>query len=105
MTKRGLGMMIVLYLFTFGIYPIIWWCKFQQELKNTTGEGFNWLGHLLMTMFTFGIYAIYWYYAAGKRLAKAGAEDRAVIYLVVALVGFAWVQPFVMQDQANKLAV
>jgi hypothetical protein len=103
MTKRSIGMMIVLFLFTFGIYPIYWIIKFQVELKKETNEGFNGLGHFLMLIFTFGIYAVYWQYAAGKRLAKQGATDQSIIYLLFSLIAIGFVNPFLMQDQANRL--
>jgi hypothetical protein len=102
MTKRTLGMMIILFLLTFGIYPLYWVIKFQVELKRETNEGFGGLGHFLMLIFTFGVYAIYWQYAAGKRLAKLGATDQSTLYLIFAFV-FPFINPFLMQDQANKL--
>lgn len=77
---------------------------FQVELKKQTGEGFGGLGHILMLLFTFGIYGIYWQYAAGKRLAKQGAEDMSIIYLILAIVVGGFLNPFLMQNQANKLA-
>ena len=52
MNNRDLVPMILLYLFTFGIYAIYWHFKFQEELKEKTGEGFGGLGHLLMLLFT-----------------------------------------------------
>lgn len=102
MKKRSMVAMILLFLFTFGIYPIIWTCKFQGELKAKTGEGFGPWGHFFMMLITFGIYEIYWQYAAGKRLAKQGAEDRSIIYLVLGLF-FPIINPFLMQSQANNL--
>ncbi len=104
MKHRSIGMMIVLFLFTFGIYPIYWIIVFHDELKKKTGEGFGVVGHVLMLIFTFGIYAIYWQYAVGKRLAKLGAEDRSIIYLVFCFVALSFLNPFLMQDQANKLS-
>jgi hypothetical protein len=103
MTKRSIGLMVVLYLFTFGIYPIYWYCKFQNELKKETGEGFTWVGHLLLTIVTFGIYYIVWQYLAGKRLAKLGANDQSIIYVVLCFVFLSWLNPFLMQLQANDL--
>ena len=103
MNNRYLVPMILLYLFTFGIYAIYWHFKFQEELKEKTGEGFGGLGHLLMLLFTFGIYGIYWQYAAGKRLAKQGAEDRSLIYLIFNFTPIAIINPFLMQQQANEL--
>lgn len=104
MTNRNIGMLVILFLFTFGIYPIYWNIKFQSELKEQTGEGFGGFGHFLMMIFTFGIYAIYWQYAAGKRLAKQGASDNSVLYLILVLVGVGGiVNPILMQSQANDL--
>lgn len=103
MQKRSIGMMIILFLFTFGIYPLYWNIKFQMELKENTGEGFGGFGHFLLLIFTFGIYALYWQYAAGKRLAKLGASDNSLIYLVLALITAGILNPFIMQDQANNL--
>ena len=102
MTKRNIVTMLLLYLFTFGIYPLYWYIKFQMELKEKTGDGFGGLGHFLITIVTFGIYGIYWQYAAGKRLAKQGAQDNSVLYLILGIF-FPILNPFLMQDQANKL--
>lgn len=74
-----------------------------MELKEETGEGFGGVGHLLMLVFTFGIYAIYWQYAAGKRIAKLGVEDHSVLYLIFCFIFLSWLNPFLMQNQVNKL--
>lgn len=103
MKKRNIFAMVLLFLFTFGIYPIVWQCMFQGELKEKTGLGFSAGMHFLMILVTFGIYEIYWQYAAGKRLAKLGATDHSVMYLVFCFVCLAWLNPFLMQNSANKL--
>jgi len=105
MKTRSIGTMIVLSIFTFGIYPLYWTISFQSELKKKTGDGFGGLGHFLMLLFTFGIYGLYWQYAAGKRLAKLGAEDRSLLYLIFVFVALAFLNPFLMQDQANNIKV
>ena len=103
MKKRNIIVMIILSLVTFGIYPVYWSCSFQNQLKKETGEGFGGFGHFLMCILTFGIYSIYWQYAAGKRLHKLGAENHAVIYLLLALIGLGFINQFLMQSQANSL--
>lgn len=103
MKKRSIGMMILLCLVTFGIYPIYWQCSFQNQLKENTGEGFNGIVHFFMCIFTFGIYNLYWQYAASKRLEKLGGKDNAVLYLVIALVGFGFINMFLLQNDANQL--
>ncbi len=103
MKTRSIGTMILLYVFTLGIYPVYWYVAFQKELKARTGEGFGSLGHIIMSVITFGIYGVYWQYAAGKRLAKQGAEDNSVLYLILCFVALSWLNPFLMQNQANKI--
>ena len=102
MKKRNIGVMILLYLITFGIYPIVWYCSFQNQLKKETGKGFGGAGHFFVSIFTFGIYNLYWQFAAGKRLAMLGAADHSVLYLILAFV-FPVINPFLMQSQANNL--
>lgn len=103
MKKRSIGLMILLWIITFGIYPIYWYCSFQNQLKAKTGDGFTGVGHFFASIFTFGIYLIYWQYAAGKRLAKLGATDNSVLYLIFCFVALSWLNPFLMQSAANSL--
>jgi hypothetical protein len=104
MKNRSILMMVILTIVTFGIYGLYWYVVFQDELKQQTGEGFGGLGHLLVTLVTFGIYGIYWQYAAGKRLAKQGADDWSIFYLILPFIGgLGALNPFLMQHQANKL--
>ena len=103
MEKRNIIAMIVLAFITFGIYILYWYIKFQIELKKQTEEGFDGLAHFLISIATLGIYALYWQFAAGKRLAKQGADDWSILYLLLALFSLGWINPFLMQHQANKL--
>lgn len=104
MKKRKIVVMILLCVITLGIYSIYWQCSFQGQLKEQTGKGFGAVGHFFMCLITFGIYPLYWNFAAGKRLEQLGCKDYAIIYLVLALVGFGFVNMFIMQYQANELA-
>ena len=104
MKHRGIGMMILLSIITLGIYTIYWQCSFQGQLKEKTGDGFGPVAHFFMCIITFGIYTIYWNFAAGKRLAKLNAGDNSILYLVLTLVGFGWINMFLMQNEANKIA-
>ena len=103
MKKRGIFVMIILWLVTFGIYPIYWTCSFQNQLQKATGKGFTGVGHFFMLAFTFGIYYLYWQYAAGKRLAQLGAADQSVLYIILAIFIGGAINPFLMQSQANQL--
>lgn len=103
MKKRNIFVMILLTFVTLGIYQLYWTISFQSQLKKTTGEGFGGWGHFFMLLFTFGIYNIYWQYAAGTRLAKLGANNHGAMYLIFCFIMLSWLNPFLMQSQANKL--
>lgn len=103
MKKRSIIVMILLSIITLGIYQIYWTCSFQGQLKEKTGEGFGPLGHFVMILVTFGIYSIYWQFAAGRRLAKLGASDLSIMYLLFCFIAISFVNPFIMQSQANGL--
>ncbi len=103
MKKRNIFLMILFTFLTLGIYMLVWNISFQVELKKQTGKGFGGFGHFLMLIFTFGIYGIYWQFAAGKRLAEQGAEDRSVLYIIFCFIALSWLNPYLMQAQANGL--
>jgi len=105
MKKRSIVMMFLLSIITFGIYPLYWYCSFQNQLKKNTGKGFGGFVHLVVTFLTFGLYYIVWNYKAGRRLAELGAQDNSTLYLVLTLIGFSWLNMFLMQSQANQLQV
>ena len=104
MKKRNLLTMVLLIIFTFGIYGLYWYCSFQNQIKKETGEGFGGLGHLLMTFITFGIYSLYWSYAVGGRIEKAGGKNNGILYLVLTFLGLGIVAYLLMQDEVNKLS-
>jgi len=103
MKQRSIGMMILLTLVTFGVYMIIWTVLFQSELKRKTNLGFGGLGHLILIFVTFGIYYIYWNYKAGERIEKTGGPNNGILYLILVLIGFGWLNPFLMQSEVNKI--
>ncbi len=102
MKQRSIVVMLLLFLFTFGIYPLYWYIVFQMELKEKTGEGFGGFLHFIVTILTFGIYGLYWQYAAGKRLAQQGVSDNSILYLLLGIF-FPIINPFLMQSQANQI--
>lgn len=103
MKERSIFAMILLTIITLGLYMIYWYIAFQSELKEETDEGFGGFMHLIVTILTFGIYGLVWQYKAGKRLAMQGASDNSVLYIVLALLQLGWLNPFLMQSQANNL--
>ncbi|TVP95880.1 MAG: DUF4234 domain-containing protein, partial [Acholeplasmatales bacterium] len=57
-----------------------------------------------VSIVTLGIYGLYWYYKVGERLEKQGGQNNGVLYLILAIFGFGWLNMFLMQSEANKLS-
>ncbi len=103
MKKRNIITMVLLLLFTFGIYGIYWYCSFQNQIKKATGKGFSGVGHFFMTIITFGIYNLYWSYVVGGRIKELGGKDNGIIYLVLTLFGLSIVAWPLMQNEVNNI--
>ena len=65
---------------------------------------------IILSIVTCGIYGIYWAYKMGQNLKMAKearglpADDRSVIYLILAIFGLQIVNYALMQDDLNKMA-
>jgi len=85
MQRRNLLVSGLLAILTFGIYPIVWSCITQDQFKRGTGQGFTWIGHLIMLFITFGIYNIFWHWRAGQRINMLGGRGRGVLYAIFSI--------------------
>ena len=76
MKERKIGMMLLLWFVTFGIYYIVWHYKFQKELREESGQGIMAIGHLMIFLVPVVniIYYIYWLCVVDKRLVYIGAK-------------------------------
>ncbi|MBQ8036831.1 MAG: DUF4234 domain-containing protein [Proteobacteria bacterium] len=105
-TERNIALIIIFSIISFGIYGIWYFIKFQNDIKDKSGEGFGGWGTFFIILLTFGIYGIYWNYATGKRLVKAGVtnKDNSVLNLILSLVGLGWVNTILWQLAINEKA-
>ena len=82
---------------------MIYWYIKSNGIKSKNQNRLWWFNAFLVSILTLGIYAIVWQYKAGKRLAMQGASDLSIIYLIFVFISLSWLNPFLMQHQANKL--
>lgn len=72
--KRSLLTYILLSLVTCGIYSIIFWYKYADDMNKTcNGDGKetqNYLIVILLSLVTCGIYSYIWFYGIGNRLQE-----------------------------------
>ena len=109
--KRDLAVGIILSIVTCGIYGFYWMYCLTEDTNAASGDHSMSGGlSVVLSIVTCGIYGIYWAYKMGQNLRAAKearglpAEDRAVIFLVLAIFGLQIVNYALMQDELNKMA-
>lgn len=110
MVKREIWFVIVLSIFTFGIYFFYWIYAFSKDIqtlyeKNDVNPGLE----VVLCIITLGIYGIYWMYKYGKLIANCQEkynlpiEDNSIIYLILAIFDLSIVNVGLMQNQLNNI--
>ena len=110
--KRNIAICIILSIVTFGIYGLIWFVWLTDDTNKVSNDQQGTSGGiaLLLTIVTCGIYGIYWAYRQGEKLDNAAMQrglpkgDKAVLYLILELVGLGIVAWALMQDELNNMS-
>lgn len=109
MKKRKVGLMLLLFVVTIGVYWVVWHFKFQNELREESGKGILPVGHIMLLLFLpLGglIYYVVWLCTVEKNLVLAGAPGKnrwwLHIILFLLVIGVI-VSPLVLQGKANKI--
>jgi hypothetical protein len=72
--RRSLLTLILLSFITFGIYGIIFWYSYAEDMNRICqGDGKetkNFIIVILLSIITCGIYTYIWYYGIGNRLSE-----------------------------------
>ena len=110
MKKRELVICIILTIVTFGIYGIYWFfCLHNDTQRVASEEGTSAIVAFLLSIVTCGIYSFYWIYRRGQLIEKAyqqrgrNESDKAVVYLILSIVGLSIIAYALMQNEINKI--
>lgn len=109
--KRSIGMVVLLYFVTCGIYAFYLLYKHHEELNQLAGneEGTSAGMTLLLSIVTCGLYTIYWFYKMGENVETIKANNgmpagnSPIIFLILSICGFGIVNYCLMQDTINKV--
>ena len=110
--KRNIALYIVLSFVTCGIFGLYWFCTLNDDTNKISGhpEAMGGIVVLLLTIVTCGIYSLFWMYNMGTRIDEAKTQrgmpggSTGTLYLILTLLGFAWVAEILLQIELNKLA-
>ena len=112
MTKRSVGVSILLTIITCGIYGIYWFITLTNEANTASGhaqDGTSGGVAFLLTLVTCGIYGYYWAYKMGEKVAEAKAirnmpaDNPNVLYLILSIFGLQIVVYALAQSELNKM--
>lgn len=112
--NRNIVLCVILSIITCGIYGIYWFIVMTNDVKTAAEDTKIASGGMafFLTLITCGIYGIYWAYKMGeltkiaqeKRGADANTSDRAILYLILEIIGLSIVVFILVQNDLNKLA-
>ena len=98
-TRRSIGLAIVLSIITCGIYALYWIVKINDTQATSGGMV------LLLSIVTCGIYELYWLYKMGERCDRIkgnASGSNNVVYLILGIFGLSIVSLCLIQDTINK---
>jgi len=111
MERRSVAVAIILSIVTCGIYSIFWLYKIAEGFYSTqTQERVNTTPGttILLWIVTCGIYGYYCYYKWGRASVEIAArygrtaEDRGILYLLLAIFGLSIVNDALIQSDFNE---
>lgn len=109
--ERNIVVCILLSIVTCGLYGIYWFICLTDEANAAAGEqGTSGVMAFIFSLITCGIYMLYWMYKQGERIDNAKTKrgmaggSNGVLYLILAIFGFAIISYALMQNELNKLA-
>lgn len=104
--RRNLFLCILFSIITCGIYAIYWFVVLTND-TNKLAQSKTASGGLafLFTIITCGIYGLYWSYKLGKKVGEIeGGGNHGVLYLILALIGFGFIDALLAQSALNSAA-
>ena len=104
-THREIVAVVLLSIFTCGIYSFYWFYVTTNELNEndkSTPELMNYALAFLLTLVTCGIYGIYWNYMFYKKVDAATKEDNFLMNFLLALFITSVVPMAIVQNSLNN---
>lgn len=104
MQKRDVIIVILLSIFTCGIYQIYWFYVNAQSLNQEEPSDplMNYIGALFLGLVTCGIYSIFWMYKFYKKLDSVLGEDNCILNFILSLFCSPIVGTAIAQNSINN---
>ena len=105
MKERSVVSVLLLSIFTCGIYDIYWTYVMAEDLNEREPEDplMNYILSILLSIITCGIYGIYWLYKFYKKIDSVTGEDNFVLNFILSLIGLSLVSTCIVQNSVNNM--
>lgn len=105
MKERSVVSVLLLTIFTCGIYGIYWTYVMTEDLNEREPEDplMNYILSILLSIITCGIYGIYWLYKFYKKIDSVTGEDNFVLNFILSLIGLNLVSTCIVQNSVNNM--
>lgn len=104
MKNRSVVSVILLSIFTCGIYSL-YWCYVTTEELNAADHDeplMNYILSILLSLVTCGVYGIYWAYKFYQKADKVTGSNNLILNFILHIFGFSIVSMAITQDEINK---
>lgn len=105
MQKRDIVVVILLGLFTCGIYSIYWFYTNAESLNQEVDDNeplMNYILAILLGLVTCGIYLLYWDYKFYSKVDKYTGENNAILNFLLGIIATPVVGMAIAQSSINK---
>lgn len=110
--EKNLAISVILSIVTCGIYTLIWMCDITNDVDNISQNPNKRSAGMvvLLTIITCGLYSFYWWYKNGELMEEANNKTKianssnGVLFLVLSLFSFSWLNYILIQLDINKYA-
>ena len=105
MTKRDLITVILLSIFTCGIYSIYWMYQTTRELNSCEPDEplTNYFIAILLSVITLGIYGIYWTYKFYKKVDSVTKSNNCLVSFLLSIFVNLFVGIILTQHAINSI--
>lgn len=105
MKIRSVVSVVLLSLFTCGIYSIYWMYVMAEDMnqKEPNDPLMNYILAILLGLVTCGIYAVYWMYKFYKKLDSITGENNCLLNLILSLLCSSIVGSAIAQSSVNNM--
>lgn len=106
MKNRSVLSVVLLSLFTCGIYQIYWMYVTTEDLNANEPEEplTNYIVAILLSIVTCGIYGIYWMYKFYKKVDSVAKTDDLLLSLLLSLFVSSIIGMAIAQNSLNKIS-